>query len=62
MLDTALAACLTASVHENLAFFLVGDLFKEVEAVIEVIVHNNELVVLFKLGIEQLDRVEAFAG
>ena len=53
---------LTAGIYQELYVLFSGELFKDVELVVEVIVYNDDMVVLFQLCKESLFGVKALAG
>lgn len=62
MMGTVSAVGITAGINEDLAFALVGYPFQSLEIVVEVIVDNNDMVILFHLLTDQIGIGYALAG
>ena len=54
MLGTSFAGWVTTGIYKYLALILIGNLFKYIEFVVEVIVDNNDMIILFDLRIKRI--------
>ena len=53
---------IAAGIDEYLAFFLVWDLFEDIELVVEIVIKNHDVVVLFHFSLESFGIGKALAG
>ena len=62
MFGAHFTAGVAAGVYQQLALFLIGDLFEYIEFIVKVIIYHNYMIILFDLSIQRIGVGDALAG